>query len=252
MWRIPLDVSPVERLLPLLDGRERRRADGFVLEQARRRYVAAHGAVRLILGELLSTPPRGLRWSIGAYGKPELVGHPGLETNLSHSGELALLAVAGGRAVGVDVEVIRPAFDATAFAARFFPPDESALVREALVREGGYARVGAPTGGVAVAASDPASVFARLWTRKEACVKAAGGRLSQGLRLPVAGSGPACDGAEGPAGRELTTPWLVSDPREGLPGHWLVGDVEVPRGFAASVAVAGARSYEIVAHDHRL
>ncbi|MGW4424427.1 4'-phosphopantetheinyl transferase family protein [Streptosporangium sp. NPDC004631] len=261
VWRIRLDASPVDRLLPLLDGRERRRAAGFVLEQARRRYVAAHGAVRLILGELLSTSPGALRWRVGAYGKPELVGRPGLETNLSHSGGLALLAVTSGRAVGVDVEEVRPAFDAVAFATRFFPAEESALVGS---RGRGHARGGTrasePASGGEPPA-DPAVVFARLWTRKEACVKAAGGRLAQGLRLPVAGIGPAhgpgCDGAvrgetgwAGAEGRRLATPWLVADPTGSLPGRWLVGDVEVPSGFAASVAAAGAEPYEIVTHDH--
>ena len=276
VWRIRLDAYPVDRLLPLLDGRERRRAAGFVLEEARRRYVTAHGAVRLILGELLSTSPGALRWRVGAYGKPELVGRPGLETNLSHSGELALLAVTSGRAVGVDVEEVRPAFDAVAFATRFFPAEESALVGfwgRGGTRAPEPASDGEPPVGPG---GDPAVVFARLWTRKEACVKAAGGRLAQGLRLPVAGIGPAhgprCDGAvcggavcgglgrggpvcgetgwEGVAGRRLTTPWLVADPTGGLPGRWLVGDVEVPPGFAASVAAAGAEPYEIVTHDH--
>ncbi|MBP2702765.1 4'-phosphopantetheinyl transferase superfamily protein [Microbispora sp. RL4-1S] len=213
VWRIRLDVGDdvVARLRPVLDGRERARADRLVSAGHRRRYVVAHGALRHILSARLGVPPGALRWTAGPNGKPRVAGRADVEWNLSHSGDVALVAVTGGRPVGVDVETARPAFDAGAFAARFFPAED-----------GRYLEDGEGEG--------VGERFARLWTRREACVKAAGARLAQGLRLPV--------GAPGPL--------LVRDPTGTLPGPWLVWDVEVDEGFVGAVALAGAEPVRVV------
>jgi hypothetical protein len=52
-----------------------------------------------------------------------------MEFNLSHSGNLALYAFTRGRAVGVDVELIREMPDADDLAERFFSVTETALLR---------------------------------------------------------------------------------------------------------------------------
>ncbi len=78
--------------------------------------------------------------------------------------------------------------------------------------------------------------FTRLWTRKEACVKAAGGRLAQGMELPVAH----------PAGQ-----FTVHRPGAALPGPWRVQDLTLPDGYAGAVALDGTRPFRAVVRSWR-
>jgi 4'-phosphopantetheinyl transferase len=201
VWSIRPDLSPAlsERLTGVLSDEERARLARYSDARLRRRFLAVRGAVRTILGGYLSTPPREVPLRTGRWGKPEVDGWP-VQFNLSHSGQVALLAVSRRRAVGIDVEREHDRESAVALASRFFRPEESAAVRA-----GGQ------------------DVYLRLWVRKEACVKAAGGRLVEGLLLPVDGAVVA-----GPAGR------------------CAVRDVPAPPGYAAAVAVAGGRPYRLL------
>jgi 4'-phosphopantetheinyl transferase len=173
----------------------------------RRRFTIAHGAARLIIGHRLGVPPGQIRWRRGPHGKPE-VAWPAtdLRVSLSHSGDLAALAMTRGRPVGVDVQQLLAGIDPVRMATRFFPCAEARLVTEA----GSAGQVGR---------------FAALWTRKEACVKVAGGRLMQGMRLPV-----------GVAGQVI-----VHQASSPLPGPHLVQDVPAPPGFRAAVALDGGQ-----------
>jgi 4'-phosphopantetheinyl transferase len=218
VWLIGADLpaSVLAELEVLLDDDERRRVGALRTEHARRRFVAAHGAARQIAGQWLGTPPERLRWRRGAHGKPELAAPwHGLRVSLSHSGDLALVAVTDRRPIGVDIQELTDRVDAPRLAARYFSDVEARFVA-------GVDR-----------ATRQTVRFARLWVRKEACVKAVGGRLLQGMRLPVANAG---------------TRVLVHDPSGTLPGPFLVHDLPVPRGFRAAVALAGAHPYRIARH----
>ncbi len=167
VWRIPLDVEapPGGVLWQTLATGERARAAAFLVDAARRRYVVARGALRSILAGYLASDPGAVPIATGPFGKPGLV--PGASTqdlrfNLSHSGELALCAVAVGREVGIDVERMHGGRDLTAIAERFFSPPEAAALRA--TDEGRRARA-----------------FFKYWTRKEAFVKARG----LGLLMPL-------------------------------------------------------------------
>jgi len=157
-----VDVWLVDARAPFvstLDDAERRRRDALRSPDDRRRFDAAHSALRRVL-------PPGARLTRGPNGKPHVVGEP-LQVNLSHAGEWAAIAVTASRPVGVDLQDTVAGLDYAALARRFFPPEEAELVR----------------------AHGPGT-FARLWARKEAVVKAAGDRLTRGLPLPVAGDPP--------------------------------------------------------------
>ncbi len=123
------------------------------------------------------------------------------------------------RDVGVDVQQVPLGLDAVAMAARRYPADEA--------------------GFVAAAADQSARIerFVALWARKEACVKAAGGKLRQGMALPV------LDAAQGtPGGGPLRVAW----PGGPLPGPFLVTDIPVPRGYHAAIALNGDDPYDVV------
>ncbi|MFC7484539.1 4'-phosphopantetheinyl transferase family protein [Luedemannella flava] len=223
VWLIPLDppAEALEECAVLLDTDERRRVLSMLDARNRRRFTAAHGSIRVILARYLGVPAGLIRWRRGEHGKPELAGGGhGLKVNLSHSGDLAALAVSHGRAVGVDVQRLAPV-DATALAARYFPEAEARFVASGATPAARLLR------------------FTRLWTRKEACVKASGARLAEGLGLPVDGRGRG-------AGRGMIA---VRGTDGTLPGPYLVCDLDVPAGYRAAVALAGTSPFEVVSRD---
>ncbi|MEV5981350.1 4'-phosphopantetheinyl transferase superfamily protein [Streptomyces sp. NPDC052114] len=213
VWHLDLDAAMKRAAVPLrsaLSERERDRAARMSDPVARARFVAARGATRLIVGRCLDRPPAGLTWRTGRWGRPRVTGHEDtLRFSLSHCAGRAVVAVTGPRDVGVDLERSRESRDVVALSRRYFPADESALVARA-------------------AEDDRPEVFLTLWTRKEACTKAAGtSLLRHGLRLSVTAT-PDADGAV-----------LAHDPSRQLPGSWTVHDVPAPPGHGAAVALDG-------------
>src|SRR5690349_20633592 len=87
-----LDEPGLARLAGLLDASEAERAARFHFDVHRRRYVAAHGFLREVLARETGSAARALRFELGAHGKPRLV-EGALHFNLTHSADLALLAV---------------------------------------------------------------------------------------------------------------------------------------------------------------
>ena len=172
LWVVDLDASPEQapRRLMATTAAERERASRFRLPGAGERYLAAHGALRLILAGYLARDPLSVCLSADERGKPfleDMTTTGDLQFNLSHSGTLALVAVARGRQVGVDVEQLRHMPDLDGVAERICTPAE----RSALG---------------ALAESHRESAFFALWTRKEAFAKATGegiGAIARGLDL---------------------------------------------------------------------
>ncbi|MFF0296557.1 4'-phosphopantetheinyl transferase family protein [Kitasatospora sp. NPDC004614] len=216
VWSIPTDQPPavVRQLYGLLDAEERQRADRAHDPRQGERFTVVRGAVRLLVAERLAVAPADLTWRRGPHGKPSPAGGGGIDVNWSASGALALLAIADGRQVGADVEQLRPPGVGTRIARRHFPPADAALVLDA------------PT------PADGAERFTRLWCRREACVKVYGGRLAQGLGLPLAGPSPLRLPDPGPLG----------------PGPLRLADVPVPGPFRAAVAADEDRPFTVRRH----
>lgn len=106
VWRVDL-ARDGERERALLSEGERERAARFADPEHGRRWARAHAVLRALLGAYVDTDPGALRFRDGPHGKPRLAGAGALRFNLSHAGGLALVAVAGDREVGVDVELPR-------------------------------------------------------------------------------------------------------------------------------------------------
>src|SRR6476660_2381439 len=127
VWRRTLAWSEAaaHRLEQCLAPDERDKMERFRFEKDRRRYLVGRGLLRSLLGRYLDVAPQELRFETTAAGKPHLASGQGqLQFNLAHSGEYVLIAIANGRAVGIDVEEVRDDFDAGEIAAHFFSPDE--------------------------------------------------------------------------------------------------------------------------------
>ncbi len=156
--------------------------------------------MRQILGRYLELPADRVELTYESKGKPRLAGSSTLCFNLSHSGDLALLAVTSGLEVGVDVEIVRSDLQVDGLA-RFFTDAERTRI-------------------LALSPGEKESTFFRWWTRKEAVLKAEGSGLSGGLdRLDISGCPP--DFVRFPDGGRQ---W------------WRVEDLEVDSGYAAAVA----------------
>jgi 4'-phosphopantetheinyl transferase len=152
-WCVRLDVSDETSagFYETLSSDERNRAARLRFERDRRRFVVARGVLRALLGRCLEIPPAAVRFTCNRFGKPALSPELGrLKFNLSHSADLALIAMAAEAEVGVDVELIRE------------DPDW-----------------------VDIAGSSRA--FFGGWTRREAYVKARGESLAQAGAVPGRG-----------------------------------------------------------------
>ena len=166
VWSAALERTPAEAadLSRHLSQEERDRAARFRHVGARAEFIVARALLRLLLGECLGMEPRCVPFSQTSRGKPRLadsVKTP-LCFNVSHSHGMALFALTGRCEDGVDVERVRPFSDEMGLADRFFTPTESAALR-------------------ALDSPRRLETFFRLWTRKEAYLKAHGLGLSFGL-----------------------------------------------------------------------
>jgi 4'-phosphopantetheinyl transferase len=162
VWRAPLDGSgwaPPDRL-PL---EERERAARLRPPGAARRWAAARWALRGVLAHYIEENPAEIALRTGSHGKPALADPTAaLRFNLSHSSDLALVAVTQAREIGIDVEWIDPRRDVLSLAPNALDPAAAEAVR----------------------AASPAvrsAVFHAAWVRREAVVKC----LGIGLGTPI-------------------------------------------------------------------
>jgi 4'-phosphopantetheinyl transferase len=194
-----------------LSPEERARADGFAFPRERRLFVASRGLLRGLLARLSGGSPASQEIVVDGLGKPRLAGSCGqgrLRFNVSHSGGLWACAVALHREVGLDVEEVRPERSIESITRRYFAPAEA----EALL---------------ALPAGERPAAFHRVWTRKEAWLKARG----VGIGVPL--DSFEVSQAAGDARLLATRP----DPAEAA--RWTLRDLDLGPGFAGALAVEG-------------
>lgn len=176
VWRgdiADLDAAAHDAVRDLLSPAERARAARFARAADGRRWAAARGILRVLVGAYAKEDARALRFAEGPHGKPELAGAdaPRLRFNLSHSGDVALYAFALDREVGVDVEVPRRAVDHVAVARRILGDAEAERLR-------------------ALDAPQREHAFLRAWVRWEAVLKCRGTGIGGPEREPAGGEEP--------------------------------------------------------------
>ncbi len=160
LWRLQLNSeSRQEDVEALLSETERARAQSIKNQAAKRIYQRARAAKRLILAGYLGIEPAQLELDAGHRGKPFIAApESDLQFNLTHSGELAMLAVTRGTEIGLDAEQLRARNGLLRIAERMF----GAPIAQSLKDLGEKERQ---------------RRFHVLWTRLEAGVKTYGGGL---------------------------------------------------------------------------
>lgn len=143
----------------LLSSDERARIRSYRYPDAADRYIVTRALVRTVLGERLGTAPRDVPVHRTDTGKPIVTG--GAHFNVSHSGELVLLAVSADCDIGVDIERRRSLARVEALVQRWLSPRE---------REDVASLVGSGL--------EPSDAFLRIWSIKEARLKALGVGIS--------------------------------------------------------------------------
>ncbi len=213
LWHIALDRPPHEAASwsELLGADEIARADRFRDAVLGQRFIIGRSSLRRILGRCLDRDPKEIRFTYRGAGKPELadVDVHGLHFNVTHSQNVAIIAVCRGQPLGVDVERVRPEFAAQEIAARFFSPREQAILCE-------------------MPATERVTAFFRCWTRKEAFIKLLGAGLSFPLDefdVSLAPGAPA----------ELLA--LRGDTVAAK--RWSMREIAAPVGYLAALAVEG-------------
>jgi len=207
VWVLELETTAprVVELAALLSDDERERAAHFKFPGLRRRFTLSHGGLRIILGRYLGVHPGSITFQYSERGKPSLDASLGRELpafNLSHSSELALLAVSPGRVVGVDLERKDWKDSLEDIAGRYFSTRECGILQGA----------SAPPA--------KADCFFHLWTMKEAILKATGEGISDLTRVEV-------------------LPELRVSGDEVDASRWALHELPSIAGFGAALAVEG-------------
>jgi 4'-phosphopantetheinyl transferase len=153
-------------LAALLAPEEAERSRRFLLQRDRDRSVTSRGLLRLILATYLRTEPAQIQFRYLAQGKPVLAPelHPGpLHFSVSHSRDLIVYAISFLAPLGVDVELVRPLPESARVSADYYSGRENQIL-------------------AALDPTEQTEAFFRVWTRKEAYLKAIGIGLGQALR----------------------------------------------------------------------
>jgi 4'-phosphopantetheinyl transferase len=215
VWRVDLSKSKLDELRSILSEDEIQRADKFVFDKDRNTFSRSRCCLRLILADCLQCEPEEIEFSFNEHGRPE-ISSPTLNSfnfNLTHSGDMALIAVSRGRRVGIDLNYLGQARDWQPIAKRSFSMAEQRALF--LLPE-----------------TDREKVFYQIWGQKEAYTKALGTGFSYGFQNFTVIVDPG--GATG---------LLVEDKRPLAIGEWAIACIDVGEQWVAALAYDGLASH---------
>ncbi|VAW62835.1 4'-phosphopantetheinyl transferase [hydrothermal vent metagenome] len=165
IWLSYLNVhqARLKHLYPLLSDEEKQRSERFKFYKHRKLFIASHGFLHATLARYIEVPENGITFSYAKYGKPCITDEQNkkaIQFNLSHSGNLAILAVCQNHSLGIDIEFTKRNADWKGIIKRFFTQREQDRL-------------------LALPENRQKEAFFKMWTRKEAHMKVTG----QGLHL---------------------------------------------------------------------
>jgi 4'-phosphopantetheinyl transferase len=176
VWLVDLRAPSSAFRENTLSDAERARASRFVFACDRKRFIASHCALREILAHYTSQSPSEIAYDENAFGKPTLTYDAGRRAtvtfSLSHSKDIAAVAVSTSSSIGVDVEICSLPQDYLGVARTVFSPEENRAITD-------------------MPLDRHARAFFTCWTRKEAYLKALGVGFSSDPTLVNVGVSPA-------------------------------------------------------------
>jgi 4'-phosphopantetheinyl transferase len=186
LWRMDLTQTHASQYESALSTEELGRKARFVFERDRERFSRTRIGLRRLISSYLGTTPADVCFVQNEFGKPRVQGDSTIGFNVSHSEDVAIIAVGQLAEIGVDVESVRPLTDLFGIAKSVFSVAENDVLQS--LDDG-----------------ERSSAFFTCWTRKEAYLKAIGVGLtlepssltvglSPGRRVvPIAGRDPAAN-----------------------------------------------------------
>jgi len=167
MWNVDLDQSPfvIQCLSSLLSSDEKKRSKRLIFDKDRNRFVVCHGLLRVLLSHYIGIKPDHIQFSYGQNGKPallEMLNNNNIRFSLSYSRGFCLFAITRYREIGVDIEFSGRSLDCDQIINNFFTEKEKCFF-------------------YCLNKKQRENAFFKLWTKKEALIKA----LGIGLSLPL-------------------------------------------------------------------
>lgn len=209
IWSIDTAKFP-DNLTPyfqIISKEEQLRSQRFKFEKDQRLNILARSGLRVLAAQCLNCAPITIQMGYEEYGKPYFLDYPELKFNVSHSGEMIVLAFIQQFELGVDVEYIKTDFEVMDIADNFFAHDEIQNLKE-------------------VEKELQFEAFYRCWTRKEAFIKAKG----SGLSFPLADFSVSI----GEKAKLLATRWDEDEKNE-----WSLSSFMPKNGYVGALAVHG-------------
>ena len=167
VWVIDLTSSAIkwDDYSVLLSRDELFRAQRYKFRDDRNNFITRRGILRLLLSFYINVEPSLIQFEYRSLGKPFIIPldhHQSIRFNLSHTRELAAIAITQFKEVGIDIEKCNSQIDYRQISERFFTENER--IKLLSCRE-----------------DKRIKMFTRIWTRKEAFVKA----LGLGMSMPL-------------------------------------------------------------------
>ena len=148
------DVKDTSALTDILDQAEFARYQKLH-HKFQQTYLLSHVACREILASYLNIQANDIVYKKNQYGKPDLDHNQSLKFNMSHSHDMAIIAISNNTEIGVDLEFIKRNSSWKKIARRFFSePEIHFLFNQPEQHQ--------------------QTLFFQIWTRKEAFIKALG------------------------------------------------------------------------------
>lgn len=202
--RFPDDLTSY---FQILSKEEQLRSQRFKFEKDQRLNILARSGLRVLAAQYLNCTPVSIQMGYEEYDKPYFLDYPEFKFNVSHSGEIVVLAFVQKLELGVDVEYIKTDFEVMEIADNFFATDEIENLKE-IEKELQF------------------EAFYRCWTRKEAFIKAKG----SGLSFPLADFSVSI----GEKAELLATRWDENEKNE-----WILSSFMPKNGYVGALAVHG-------------